>query len=298
MRFQGLKWWIIALLLASVATLSYGQSARSLRINEVVLNNRTGLVDEYGKQKAWLEIHNPSAATINLGGLYLTDDINQPQKYPIRTGNLITKLPPYQSFVIYLDGQSVLGTMHSDMVLDPTQENTIYLFDSDGRLLIDQVTVPAMVADESYARMGESLWSVMSTPTPGETNEYTHGRQSVAQFKTNDPLGFVMTLIAVPVVFIALIILFIVFNFIGKYNTKRVKEKASQTTGKSIEEIEKTVDLPAEVYAAIAMALYELQRNVHDEEDTVITISNPSRRYSPWNSKIHTLRQTPDLKRR
>lgn len=293
MQFKGLKWWALTLLLLCVATVSFGQSARSLRINEIVLNNQSGLIDEYGEHKAWVEIYNPSAATINLGGLYLTDDESQPQKYPIRTGNLITKLSPYQSFVIYLDGNDALGTRHSNLVYDPNVENKLFLFDSDGRLLIDQVVIPVLGVDESYARKGETGEFVKSVPTPAESNEYTHGHESLQQFRVNDPYGFVMTLIAVPVVFVALIILFFVFHFFGKYNIKKVKQKASQVTGKSIEEVASTVDLPAEVYAAIGMALYEMQNSVHDEEDTVITISQTQKRYSPWSSKIHTLRQNP-----
>ena len=48
-----------------------------------------------------------------------------------------------------------------------------------------------------------------------------------------------------------------------------------------------------EIFAAIAMALHEYQDNVHDIEDTILTINKVKRNYSPWNSKIYTLRQTP-----
>lgn len=298
MRLQGLKWWALALLLSVVTTVSYAQSARHLRISEIVLNNKSGIVDEFGERSAWIELYNPSAATINVGGLFLTDDLSQPQKFPIRTGHRSTIVPPYQSFVLFLDGNAAQGTKHSDMILDPAVENTLYLFDSDGRLLVDQVVVPPLGVDESYARTGENHDFAKTSPTPGELNEYSHGRENLKQFKVNDPSGLVMTLIAMSVVFLSLVILFFVFNAMGRYSTKRVKAKASQVTGKSIEEIESTVDLPAEVYAAIGMALYQFKTGVHDEENRIITINNPSRRYSPWNSKIHTLRQTPEVQRK
>ncbi|MDY5119262.1 MAG: lamin tail domain-containing protein, partial [Muribaculaceae bacterium] len=40
------------------------------------------------------------------------------------------------------------------------------------------------------------------------------------------------------------------------------------------------------------MALYE-HLNVHDNEDTILTINKVKRAYSPWSSKIYTLRDIP-----
>ncbi len=48
-----------------------------------------------------------------------------------------------------------------------------------------------------------------------------------------------------------------------------------------------------EIHAAIAMAIYEMKEAVHDDENTILTIKNIARNYSPWNSKIYSLRQLP-----
>ncbi len=58
---------------------------------------------------------------------------------------------------------------------------------------------------------------------------------------------------------------------------------------------DKTITAPesGEVYAAIAMALYEIGEEAHDEENAVLTIRNTDRNYSPWSSKIFTLRKLP-----
>jgi hypothetical protein len=50
-----------------------------------------------------------------------------------------------------------------------------------------------------------------------------------------------------------------------------------------------------EVYAAIAMAIYEATE-LHDEEKAVLTFKRPLQNYSPWNSKIFTLRKIPQKK--
>jgi hypothetical protein len=43
------------------------------------------------------------------------------------------------------------------------------------------------------------------------------------------------------------------------------------------------------VYAAIAAAIYLYGEELHDVENTVLTINKVSRTYSPWSSKIHGL---------
>jgi len=52
-------------------------------------------------------------------------------------------------------------------------------------------------------------------------------------------------------------------------------------------------DVHEELAAAIAMALDLYQRDLHDKESFTITMQKVSRIYSPWSSKIYTLRQNP-----
>jgi hypothetical protein len=49
----------------------------------------------------------------------------------------------------------------------------------------------------------------------------------------------------------------------------------------------------AEVAAAIAMALYDLNGEVHDVENAVLTFGKNSKSYSPWSSKIYNMRHLP-----
>lgn len=59
-------------------------------------------------------------------------------------------------------------------------------------------------------------------------------------------------------------------------------------------------DASAEVYAAIAMAIYMYgyDHGIHDVESNVLTIDTVARNYSPWSSKIYTLRQTPTVNKK
>ena len=48
-----------------------------------------------------------------------------------------------------------------------------------------------------------------------------------------------------------------------------------------------------EAMAAIAAAIHEHFNSRHDIEDTVLTIRKLKRAYSPWSSKLYSLRQVP-----
>jgi len=49
-------------------------------------------------------------------------------------------------------------------------------------------------------------------------------------------------------------------------------------------------ELENDVNAAIAMALYLYITELHDQESNVITIQRVSKTYSPWSSKIYSMR--------
>ena len=51
-------------------------------------------------------------------------------------------------------------------------------------------------------------------------------------------------------------------------------------------------NIPSEVLAAIAMAIYDTQYQ-HDVESNVLTIKNVSRDYLPWADKSQAMLQMP-----
>ena len=54
-----------------------------------------------------------------------------------------------------------------------------------------------------------------------------------------------------------------------------------------------TGEVSDEVAAAIALAIHMYKIEIHDMESLTITLKKVSRIYSPWSSKIYTLRQNP-----
>ncbi len=55
-------------------------------------------------------------------------------------------------------------------------------------------------------------------------------------------------------------------------------------------------DIPADVLAAIAMALYEIQDQVHDMESNILTIKRTTQEYLPWADKSTGMLQMPNKK--
>ena len=103
--------------------------------------------------------------------------------------------------------------------------------------------------------------------------------------------GWIVTVAGFLIVVIALFILSSIFRGVAAYFKK---QDAKKNTPK--EEVKKIVEkpvaqvaegeIPAEVQAAIGMALY-LSTNLHDEEPNVITID---RRVTSWNDKNYGVR--------
>jgi Na+-transporting methylmalonyl-CoA/oxaloacetate decarboxylase gamma subunit len=102
-------------------------------------------------------------------------------------------------------------------------------------------------------------------------------------------LGLTITIVGMGVVFIALMVLTIIFNQIPKFFKIRLK-KRFRRSGKAVAEEDCCPDISGATNAAIGMALYLYFNELHDKESNVMTIEKVSKRYSPWSSKIYGLR--------
>lgn len=297
----------IGIFIALVAVVCLGlnaQRATSLKINEVLVTNEQNYQDDYGLHNAWIEIFNTSFATVNIEGCYLTNDKDNPTKYPIPKGDILTQIKPRQHTLFWADGMPNRGTFHVNFTLDPNKENYIALYDSNGKTLIDEITIPAgMLADQSYARQedGSANWVIKgggehSYVTPSTNNMTQDKNEKIENFKKHDEDGFGMAIIAMSVVFIGLILLYVSFKIVGNIAVKLGKKNAMKAIGITDKAEAKEKNLGShsgEEAAAIAMALHEFMNDAHDVEDMILTINKVKRTYSPWSSKIYTLRQTP-----
>ena len=249
------------------------------------------------------------AGTADLAGclLKVSSEPGDTATYFIPKGDVLTSIKPRQHTLFWADGNPRRGTFHTNFVLSKTNANWIGLYDS-GKKLLDQITVPAGIleADQSYARVGDASeeWEVKGASaekyvTPSTNNQTIESNPKMDKFEQHDPVGIGMAISAMSVVFLGLILLYICFKLIGKAAIKLRKRNAMiahNITDKQEAKEKGLGEAPGEVIAAITMALHEAQGADHDVEETILTISRVKRSYSPWSSKIYTLRETPHKK--
>ena len=286
------------------------QMDASIKLNEVMTQNESSLIDEYGAHNAWVEIANISHSTYNIRGMYLTTDrsvLDKTMSVPERqkrmsiipNGDERTNLSGRQLIVLQLGSQPAQGSLHLSVKVNASQPTWIALYNGNATQLIDSVTVPVLGANQSFARIANngngSDWETKSADrvTPGIQNMTTVSESKIEKFKREDPYGVGMAVMAMGIVFFCLALLWIVFTLFGmvmrhidtakkmaqhqpiKPITKTVEKtmEVGHKTGVILQEGLKTKGIDREVYmAVIGMALKQYEDDVHDVESGVITI--------------------------
>ncbi len=90
----------------------------------------------------------------------------------------------------------------------------------------------------------------------------------------------------------ALVLLYAVFSNLTNFIQVRIRKKL-QVKGQLQANGKKDLTISGEIAAAISMALHLHFAQIHDFENTVLTIKKVQRTYSPWSSKIYGLRTIP-----
>ncbi len=124
--------------------------------------------------------------------------------------------------------------------------------------------------------------------------------EAAKTFAQQDPHGFIMAILGMGIVFSILILTYAIFSNTPKLFAPTFKQKMKSLFGKkspdaSAETAEGPIhpaeaDLTGEINAAIGAAIHLYRSELHDFEDTVLTMKKVSKTYSPWSSKIYGLR--------
>lgn len=108
-------------------------------------------------------------------------------------------------------------------------------------------------------------------------------------FSAIDQTALTIVAMGLIIVFSALITIYLVFRYILPFFlhiTLRRKAERLGYTGDSVN----INSVQGDVSAAIGMALYLHLNEIHDDESNVITIKRVSRTYSPWSSKLYSMK--------
>ena len=136
-------------------------------INELMASNAGVEMSPATNFDSWIELYNPTEQSINLAGMYLSDDETNLKRWqmPSDMGTI-----PAKGFKVVWLGSNDIKDNQAPFKLD-CDGGTIYLSDKNGQLVTSQ-TYPEALSRTSYARItdGGDEWSWTSTPTPEATN--------------------------------------------------------------------------------------------------------------------------------
>ncbi len=151
--------------------------AHPVKINEVSASNSV-YVNEFFKKNDWIELYNTTDATIDVAGMYLSDNLSKPQKFQIPAASAVdatysTRIPAHGYLVVWCDKLNPYSQLHTTFKL--AAEGGDVLLTAADESWCDTLTYIPHNGDQSvglYPNGGSNVY-VMNTPTIGRSNLLT-----------------------------------------------------------------------------------------------------------------------------
>ena len=155
------------LLLVSALAVAAGESGSGVVINEFMADNDAAVGGPYMTFPDWIELYNGGNASVDLSGMYLTEDLGV-SAWQFPNGTVI---PPGSFLLVWGGRGSGAGMLHANFSPN-AGGGTLTLLSTDSATVLDQVTFDKQIRDVSYGRTpdGSSGWNYMISSTPGEAN--------------------------------------------------------------------------------------------------------------------------------
>jgi hypothetical protein len=159
--------------------------ANHLVISEFMADDESTLADEAGEHSGWIEIHNPTAATVSLAGHYLTDEADEPTKWAFPAMDLASD--GYR--VVFASGKNrahPATPLHTNFRLNNGGEYLALV--GPGPLLLHAFApaFPPQRADVSFGLLGgdPATARYLGAPTPAAANDETPPPPAPVQVST------------------------------------------------------------------------------------------------------------------
>ena len=164
---------LLNILITCLIVLPLSSLSAQLFINELMADNTSTIADEQGSYEDWIEIYNAGPTAVDLGGYYLSDDLEVSEYWQIPTSDpTLTTIPAGGFLLLWADSDPEEGVLHVDFKLSSGGEN-IVLVAPDGTTQMDVLTFDALGSNISFGRTadgGPDLQEFIRT-TPGASNE-------------------------------------------------------------------------------------------------------------------------------
>ncbi|NQV31861.1 MAG: lamin tail domain-containing protein, partial [Phycisphaeraceae bacterium] len=160
------------------------QAQHPVYISEFMASNST-IQDPGGDYDDWIELHNPTDYPVDVGGMYLTDDLTIPDRWQFPTNRAdITTLSPQGYLVVWADNDVNQGPLHAAFKLSQSGEQ-IGVFSQNGSA-IDTLTYPAQKTSVSWA-FDDVLnqWYAAPYATLGQPNAQRSGQVIFSEIMYN-----------------------------------------------------------------------------------------------------------------
>ena len=171
----------------------------SIRINEICATSgeNAGAVDEFGNHSDWFEIYNDGADTVNLAGLYLTDQIRNMEKYMIPFGYEETKVAPKDRVLIWADNYAYRGPLHAGFKLKNEKNSYVAINMKCGgeTFSVDEVEYDYVSENMSYGLLkdGGDEWVTFGECSGGQVFYPTPGLANSSRFCGSDDCSEIYT---------------------------------------------------------------------------------------------------------
>ena len=172
--YRSIKPYLFAVFVAIVAASAFAlylatetQSANHLFISEVSFANND--------KQDWVELYNPSLNSVSLKGYYLSDDIDDPERFRVPFDVIV---PAHGTALLY-------GAKAENLPLDAIKLNfsfsngeSVILTSPSGKTQLDRITLVAPTAYKGQFSIGHNLKDsevveISYQPTPGHLGGVT-----------------------------------------------------------------------------------------------------------------------------
>ena len=149
------------------------QSIFNLFINEWMAANQNHIRDEHNETADWIEIYNDNDFPVDIGGLYMSDDYNEPMKWRIPESDPAKTIIDAKGFLrLWADNSPEEGVLHLGFALRSEGEELI--LSEGGPYVLDSVSFGEMAPNTSRGRYpdGSQQWRdyIPGEATPAASN--------------------------------------------------------------------------------------------------------------------------------
>jgi hypothetical protein len=157
-----------------------------VRLNEFMARNLGAVVDSYGQNADWIELHNPGSTAVDLGGYGLILQFGSTNRWDFPKG---VSVNARGYLVIWCDASRAASTqpgaaLNSGQSLSG-QGGLVGLVNKSGQT-IDSVEYGFQLDDASLGRATDLQWQLQAVPSPGKTNGLTRSTGTVQELRINE----------------------------------------------------------------------------------------------------------------